>query len=357
MTLALTEETPPAGYERLIFAQDDESGLAAYICLHSTVCGPAAGGCRMWAYGSRAEARRDVCRLAKGMTAKNALAGLGLGGGKSVIIGDAGRDKSPALLRAFGRAVQSLGGQYYTAEDVGISPADIAIVAQETSYAVGLEIGGHGSGDPSPFTAEGVFQCQKVGAREVFGTADLTGRRVLVQGLGHVGMALAQKLHAAGAHLIVSDINHGALRDARERFDAEICDPDAVFDAEMDIFAPCALGGVLTRDSVERLSARLICGAANNQLADDSIAEVLHARGISYLPDYVVNAGGIISVASEIHKAGDCYRRARLKDISARAREILEMSQATGRTTTAVADGLVARILAETRINGREVTA
>ena len=357
MPLVITEETPPDGYERLIFAKHDESGLIAYICIHSTLCGPAAGGCRMWRYDNLDAARTDVLRLAQGMTAKNALAGVGLGGGKSVIVGDAAKDKSADLLRAFGRAVDHLGGQYYTAEDVGISPADIKIVSEETAFAVGLEGGDHGSGDPSPFTAEGVFQCLKVGARDVFGRDDLTGRRVLVQGLGHVGMSLAEKLHGAGASLIVSDINQNAVNDARDRFRADTCGVDEVFDAQMDIFAPCALGGILTMDTAQRLSAQLICGAANNQLAEDAVAEALRARGVRYLPDYVVNAGGIISVAGEIHKAGDSYREARLAGIATRIEEILEISAKTQRSTTRVANELVDQVLADAAGTHIELTA
>ncbi len=345
MTLKITDETPPPGYERLVYAEDPEAGLRAYICLHSTACGPAAGGCRMWDYDSRDAARADVLRLARGMTAKNALAGLGLGGGKSVIIGNARTDKTSEMLRAFGRAVEALNGQYYTAEDVGISPEDMRIVAGETAFAVGLEGGEHGSGDPSPFTAEGVFQCLKVGAADVFGTDDLTGRRVLVQGLGSVGMSLAEKLHAAGASLIVADVNEAALEHARNDLGAEICPVDAVFDTQMDIFAPCALGGILTEDTAQRLSARLVCGAANNQLSEDAVADTLLGRGIRYLPDYVVNAGGIISVAGEIHKAGQAYRQKRLRDVAARIGEILAVSSRTGQSTIQVADQIVDDIL------------
>lgn len=357
MSLIITEETPPPGYERLIFAEDADSGLQAYVCLHSTVCGPAAGGCRMWAYESREAARDDVLRLARGMTAKNVMAGLGLGGGKSVIIGDARKDKTPAMLRAFGRAVDALAGQYYTAEDVGFSPEDIRIVAEETDFAVGLEGGEHGSGDPSPFTAEGVFQCLKVGAKDVFGSDDLAGRRVLVQGLGHVGMSLAEKLHDAGASLIVSDINQAALDEARDRLRADICPVDQVFEAQMDIFAPCALGGILTHESAQKLTARLVCGAANNQLAEDAVAETLGARGIRYLPDYVVNAGGIISVAGEIHKAGEAYRQARLKGVATRIAEILATSKRTGQSTTSVAAQIVDDILNSARDHRQEGAA
>ncbi len=231
------------------------------------------------------------------------------------------------------------------------------IVAGETAFAVGLEGGEHGSGDPSPFTAEGVFQCLKVGARDVFGSDDLTGRRVLVQGLGHVGRSLADKLHAVGAVLIVSDINPEALARARDELHAEICPVDAVFDTRMDIFAPCALGGILTRDTAQRLSARLVCGAANNQLAEDAVADTLRERGIRYLPDYVVNAGGIISVAGEIHKAGDSYRQKRLRGVAARIAEILETSRRSGKSTIFVADQIVGDILERASIRQQEAPA
>lgn len=345
MTLRLEEEAAPEGFERLIRVIDEEAGLSAFICLHSTACGPAAGGCRMWPYESLDAARTDVMRLARGMTQKNAMAGLDLGGGKAVIVGDSTRDKTPALFRAFGRAVAQLEGQYYTAEDVGISPEDMAIVAQETPYAVGLEGGAHGSGDPSPFTAEGVFQCLKVGARHVFGSEDLTGRKVLVQGLGHVGWSLAQKLHEAGATLLVADIHSAHTSRAQAELNAEVVPVDQVFTPEIDIFAPCALGGILTLESAQRLSARLVCGAANNQLAELEVAEALRARGIRYLPDYVVNAGGIVSVASEIHRAGPGYRTSRLEKLAARINAMLTRASETNQTTVAVADQMVADIL------------
>lgn len=342
--MQLTELDKPEGFERLVLAEDKPAGLRALICIHSTALGPAAGGCRMWDYAGDAEAIDDVTRLARGMTYKNAMAGLGLGGGKSVIIGDARRDKTPELMRAFGRAVDSLKGTYYTAEDVGISPKDMAHAAKETRYAVGLS---SGSGDPSPWTAEGVFRCLRVGAKQVFGSDDLTGRRVLVQGLGHVGLSLAEKLHEAGADLIVTDIHDTSLQDAETRLGATICGPDAVFDQQMDIFAPCALGGVLNKESTARLTARLVCGAANNQLATADITGKLRARGITYLPDYVVNAGGIISVASEILGKDDAWRRERLDGIAGRAAEMLDRAATSNRSTEAIADEMVMSMLSE----------
>lgn len=340
MTLKLTEVEQP-GFERLVLAEDADASLRALICVHSTALGPAAGGCRMWNYANDAEAVADVTRLARGMTYKNAMADLGLGGGKSVIIGDARRDKTPELMRAFGRAVEALNGSYYTAEDVGISTSDMAHAAEETRYAVGLADGAHASGDPSPWTAEGVFRCLKTGAKHVFGSDDLTGRRVLVQGLGHVGMSLAEKLHDAGATLIVTDINQAALAEAVNRFGAEVIAPDQVFAQRIDIFAPCALGGALNAETVPLLTARLVCGAANNQLATPEMAEALQARGIAYLPDYVVNAGGIISVASEIYRRGDNYRRSRLDGIAERVQQMLERADADGRTTNDIANAMV----------------
>ncbi|RJE81377.1 Glu/Leu/Phe/Val dehydrogenase dimerization domain-containing protein [Paracoccus sp. JM45] len=342
MALTLTDMTTPDGFEQLVLAQDPDAGLRALICIHSTALGPAAGGCRMWSYADDQAAIHDVTRLSRGMTYKNAMADLGLGGGKSVIIGDARYDKTPQLMQAFGRAVDALAGRYFTAEDVGISPQDMAHAASQTPYAVGLS---GASGDPSPWTAEGVFRCLKVGAAHVFGTDDLTGRRVLVQGLGHVGLSLAEKLHAAGARLTVTDINQMALDDAQSRLGASICPPDQVFQQPMDIFAPCALGGVLTKDSVPMLQARLVCGAANNQLATEDVANLLAARDITYLPDYVVNAGGIISVASEIHSKPDAWRLERLVAIAGRVDQMLTRARTEGKQTSQIADQMVEEML------------
>lgn len=346
MALDLTDLPAPDGYERLVLARDAQAGLRALICLHSTALGPAAGGCRMWAYPDDDAAIHDVTRLARGMTFKNAMAGLGLGGGKAVIIGDARRDKTPAMMQAFGAAVDALGGSYWTAEDVGISPADMAHAAQATRFAVGLS---GASGDPSPWTAEGVFRCLRVGAAHAFGSDDLRGRRVLVQGLGHVGLSLACKLAEAGAQLTVTDIDAARVSDTAARLGAATCAPDAVFDQPSEIFAPCALGGVLTPDTAQALSATLICGAANNQLARDEVGAQLAARGVTYLPDYVVNAGGIISVASEIHGKPDAWRLDRLSAIAGRVDQMMTQARATGLTPAQVADRMVLDMLTSRR--------
>lgn len=346
MALTLTELTPPPGFERLVLVEAPQARLRALICLHSTVLGPAAGGCRMWPYTGDAAAIEDVTRLARGMTCKNAMADLGLGGGKAVIIGDARRDKTPAMMEAFGAAVETLGGTYWTAEDVGIGPADMAHAARATRFAVGLS---GASGDPSPWTAEGVFRCLRGGARHVFGTQDLAGRRVLVQGLGHVGLSLAEKLAAAGAQLVVTDLDEDLVARTAGRLGAATCAPDAVFAQQMDIFAPCALGAVLDGGTVPALTARLVCGAANNQLADPDLAQALADRGVTYLPDYVVNAGGIISVASEIHATSDGWRLERLCAIARRVDLMLERAAQTGQPPARVADEMVAALLSPRR--------
>ncbi|GGK31322.1 Glu/Leu/Phe/Val dehydrogenase [Salinarimonas ramus] len=292
-------------HERILFAHDAASGLEAIVAIHSTRLGPAAGGCRMWPYASEEEAIADALRLSRGMTYKNAVAGLDLGGGKAVIIADPRTQKTPELLRAFGRAVETLGGRYVTAEDVGVSVEDMEIVRETTAHVAGLSSGAHASGDPSPVTARGVFEGVRRAMKVATGSDDLAGRTVAVQGLGHVGRHLCALLHAAGARLVVSDIDPARIADAERVFDARAVAPDAIVATEADVFAPCALGGVLDDVSIPRLKARIVAGAANNQLARPEHADALHARGILYVPDFALNAGGIINVAREIEGRTD----------------------------------------------------
>ena len=280
---------------------DEKTGLKAIIAVHSTARGPAAGGCRMWNYESSAAALEDVLKLSRGMSYKNAVADLELGGGKSVIIGDSRTQKTPELFEAFGRAVESLGGRYWTAEDVGVSVADIMHASKTTKYAVGIEGNPAGSGDPSPVTAEGVFRGIGLAAKHGLGADRLSGVTVAIQGVGHVGAILADKLHAAGARLIITDVNQEALREVADRTGAEIVAPEVIYDARADVFAPCALGGAVNADSLSRLQARVIAGGANNQLASPEVGRALFERGLTYAPDYVINGGGIINVASEVH--------------------------------------------------------
>lgn len=292
-------------HEAVYQISDSETGLQGFIALHSTRLGPAAGGLRMREYDSAQAALEDVLNLSHGMTYKNAAAGLPLGGGKAVIIGNPQSDKTPALLRAMGRAVDALEGRYWTAEDMGMSPGDMAELAHETRFVAGLDSGSHASGDPSPVTAEGVFNAMKVGAEHRFGSADLSGKRVAVQGLGHVGWHLCRMLDDAGAKLIVADMDAARVAGTVKEFGAETAQPEDIHRAEADIFAPCAIGGILNATSIPQLRAQLVCGAANNQLATAADADTLAERDILYLPDYVANGGGIINVAAEILKIED----------------------------------------------------
>lgn len=287
------------GHEGLHAFHDQSSGLKGFIAIHSTARGPAAGGCRMWAYPNEQAAIDDALRLARAMSFKNAIADLELGGGKAVIIGDSRTAKTPALFAAFGRAVDVLAGSYWAAEDVGISPADLAHARKTTRYIAGLEGHPAAAGDPSPVTAEGVKRGIALCARRVLGR-DLTGLTVAIQGVGHVGAYLADKLAAAGAGLVITDVDDEALKAVSARTGARIVAPDAIFDAPADVFAPCALGGAINLASVARLKAKIVAGGANNQLADAATSRALHERGIVYAPDFAINGGGIISIAAEI---------------------------------------------------------
>ncbi len=286
-------------YEQIIVCQDRQSGLKAIIVIHDTTLGPALGGTRMWKYASEADAFEDALRLARGMTYKNAAAGLELGGGKTVIIGDPRTDKNEEMFRVFGRYVQGLSGRYITAEDVGTTVEDMDLVYEETEYVAGVSPQFGSSGNPSPVTAYGVYVGMKAAAKEAFGTEDLSGKVVAVQGVGSVAYHLCRYLHAEGASLVVTDIHEEAVRRAVEEFGAAAVDVDDIYGVKCDIFAPCALGAVLNGDTVPRLQASVIAGAANNQLKDEAHGSLLHERGILYVPDYVINAGGVINIAEE----------------------------------------------------------
>jgi len=338
----LTRLSSP-GHEDLYRVEDRESGLRGYIALHSTRLGPAAGGLRMRVYEGDDAAIEDVLNLSRGMSYKNAAAGLPLGGGKAVIMGDPNHDKTPALLRAMGRAIDSLGGRYWTAEDMGMSPGDMAEIARETRFVAGRDQGMHASGDPSPVTARGVMGAMQAGAMRVWGKADLAGRRVAVQGLGHVGWHLCLMLHEAGARLIVADMDAARVASTVKEFDAAPVATGTIHAAEADIFAPCAIGGVLNARSIPDITAPLICGAANNQLATPEAADLLEARGILYLPDYVANGGGIINVAAEILQIADRdgWVADRLSAMQANMAHILTLAAAEGVSPAVIADRMV----------------
>lgn len=337
------------GHEEVRFVHDRESGLRAVVALHDTTLGPAIGGCRMWPYASGSEALTDVLRLSKGMTFKAAMAGLPYGGGKSVVLGDPRRDRTPALFRAFGRAIEAMGGRYWTGEDVGTSPADMDEAGRETRYVLGRSNGG--SGDPSPFTATGVVRGIEVAVRHALGRESLDGLRVAVQGLGHVGMALARLLAERRVRLVVTDIDPDRVEEAVRRFGAEPVPPEEIHAVEAEVFAPCALGAVLDDRTVPQLRCRIVAGSANNQLAAERHGDMLHARGILYAPDYVVNAGGLINIVQELHPAGYSRERARqaLGVIERRLSQVFERARLEDRPPHRVADAMAREIVAAGR--------
>lgn len=287
-------------YEQLVICQDRNSGLKAIIAIHDTTLGPALGGTRMWTYKSEEAAIEDALRLARGMTYKNAAAGLDLGGGKTVIIGDPKKDKNPEMFRAFGRYIQGLNGRYITAEDVGTTEEDMDLIHLETDFVTGTS-GSGSSGNPSPVTALGVYKGIKAAAMEAFGSDSLEGKTIAVQGVGNVAFALCEYLHQEGAKLIVTDINGDAVNRAVEAFNATAVDPDDIYDVDCDIYAPCALGATINDDTIPRIKAKVIAGSANNQLKESKHGDIIYEKGIVYAPDYVINSGGVINVADELH--------------------------------------------------------
>jgi len=289
------------GHEQVVFCNDEATGLKAIIAIHNTVLGPALGGTRMWAYKNELEALNDVLRLSKGMTYKAAVAGLNLGGGKAVIIGDARKDKTEAFMRRFGKFVNSLGGKYITAEDVGVGTKDMEYISMETKHVTGIPVSYGGSGDPSPVTAFGVYLGMKAAAKEVYGNDNLSGKKVAVQGVGHVGESLVEYLTKEGAKVYITDIYEDRLKDVSSKFNAEIVSTEAIYGIDMDIYAPCALGATLNDNTIPQLKCSIVAGAANNQLANERThGQALIDKGILYAPDFVINAGGLINVYTEL---------------------------------------------------------
>jgi len=288
-------------HEQILFCNDNATGLKAIIAIHNTVLGPSLGGTRMWNYNNEMEALNDVLRLSRGMTYKSSVAGLNLGGGKAVIIGDAKKIKNEALLRRFGKFVDSLGGKYITAEDVAMSSRDMEIIKMETDFVSGLPENMGGSGDPSPVTAYGVYVSMKASAKEVWGNDNLNGKKVLVQGIGHVGENLVGHLTKEGAKVYINDISEERVKAVANKYKAEVVAADKMFDLDIDVYAPCALGATVNDTTLGKLKCKIICGAANNQLANEIIhGEAVGKQGILYAPDFVVNAGGIINVYYEL---------------------------------------------------------
>ncbi len=338
-------------HESVHYFRDEASGLDAIIAIHSTALGPGAGGTRRWTYTTDADALNDVLRLSRGMTYKNAVAGLQFGGGKAVILASESAPKSPELFRAFGRAVDSLGGRYVTAEDVGCSVDDMRYVREETEFVSGLPRGaGAAGGDPSPWTAVGCFEGILAAVDARLGKKSVRGLRVAVQGVGHVGYHLCRLLHEAGAELFVSDVNGDNLQDVTGEMPAKVVPPGELLFADVDVLAPCALGNILTSMTIPRIRASIIAGAANNQLATAADGARLAARNILYAPDYVINAGGIISVAGEYY--GKCTEdevRADVGRIKERLKKIFDEAKASGRPTNEIADDLARSLVAAAR--------
>jgi leucine dehydrogenase len=331
------------GYEQLCYFQDKNTGLRAIVCVHNTVLGPALGGTRVWNYANEEEAAEDVLGLSRGMTYKSAVAGLALGGGKAVIIGDPAEiRKDPtrreAFWRAFGRYIHGLSGRYITAEDVGTSTQDMVYVNMETPYVVGLP---GRSGDPSPFTALGVYKSIQACCKHVYGESDVTGKTVAVQGVGNVGYYLCKLLHENGAKILISDIVTERVTRCVEEFKATPVAQDAIYSSFADIFAPCAVGAVINNETIPQLKCKIVCGGANNQLHNPLVHSLaLQERGICYAPDYLANAGGVINVSSERAEGGyneEACRRD-IERIYNRMREVLRISDETGQLTVQTAD-------------------
>ncbi|EKN63149.1 glutamate dehydrogenase/leucine dehydrogenase [Schinkia azotoformans MEV2011] len=327
-------------YEQLVFCQDKQSGLKAIICIHDTTLGPALGGTRMWTYESEEAAIEDALRLGKGMTYKNAAAGLNLGGGKTVIIGDPRKDKNEAMFRAFGRYVQGLNGRYITAEDVGTTVADMDLIHEETDYVTGISPAFGSSGNPSPVTAYGVYRGMKAAAKEAFGTDSLEGKTISVQGVGSVAYTLCEYLNKEGANLIVTDINKEAVQRAVQEFGAKAVDPSDIYSVDCDIYSPCALGATINDTTIPQLKAKVIAGSANNQLKDERHGDRLHELGIVYAPDYVINAGGVINVADELYGYNRDRAMKKVEMIYDNIAKVIEISKRDGIPTYKAADRL-----------------
>ena len=342
------ESMESRGHEQVVFSSDPITGLKAIIAIHDTTLGPALGGCRMWNYKKESDALKDVLRLSKGMTYKAAVAGLDLGGGKSVIIGDSKTMKNEYLFRSFGRFVQGLGGRYITAEDVGTSVSDMEWVRRETKYVTGISRALGGSGDPSPVTALGTFTGMKACVNKVFGSDSLKDRKIAIQGIGHVGTYLVELLHKAGAKLYISDIDEEKLKSVAKKYGCKVVNNDKIYELDVDIFAPCAMGGIINDETIPKLKCAIIAGAANNQLEKEKKhGKDLLDKGILYAPDYVINAGGLINVYNELQGYNREKALAQAEDIYQILTEVLNFAEREGVPTP-----IASNRYAEERIKG-----
>ena len=340
------------GHEAVLLSTEPAAGYRGIIAVHSTVLGPAAGGTRVWPYPSESEAIVDALRLSRGMTLKNAMAGIPFGGGKSVIIADPRSMSRDAIFRAHGRAIHRLGGKYITGEDVGSTVADMELIASETPFVAGR---GGGAGDPSPYTARGVFRAMQAGARAVWGSDDLAGRKVALQGCGNVGAHLAKLLAGAGAELTVCDLDAARAARIADETGARFVPVEGIYDTAADIFAPCALGQILNEDTIPRLKGRLVSGGANNQLRSPRDGDALMARGITYVPDYVANAGGVLSGAGDLLGWPSERVRGKIEGIFDTTLEVLESARQEGLPPGEVADRIAWKRIDDARQGGRTV--
>jgi leucine dehydrogenase len=325
-------------HEQVLFVTDSDVGLRGIIAIHDTTLGPALGGCRMWPYESESAALRDVLRLSRGMTYKGAAAGVKLGGGKAVIIGDPRADKTPELLKSMAQAIERLNGQYITGPDIGTSEDDMNTIRSVTRCVIGVGTDRGGYGDPSASTAQGVFQGIRAALNFESGATDLQGVSVAVQGLGHVGYKLCRILAQAGAELVVSDIRDEMIDRAKSEFGVSAVPPDVVYECDVDVYAPCAFGAVINDQTLPKFKARIIAGAANNQLDEDRHGEALQERGIIYLPDYVVNGGGLIRVAAEWYREDPEKYNQGIDKLYDTCLDILQRAKAQGISTSVAAD-------------------
>ncbi|WDI30924.1 Glu/Leu/Phe/Val dehydrogenase dimerization domain-containing protein [Hyphococcus flavus] len=345
------------GWKKVIHFEDDTAGLKAIIAVHDATLGPGCGGCRIFPYARFEDGLEDVKKLSRGMTFKNALGGIPFGGGKAVIFADPKKDKTPALLEAFGRAVDSLDGLYYTAEDSGVTEQDLEIVRSVTKYAAGMQNKGIG-GNPSPFTARGVWRGMQAAARKKLGVDSLKGLKVSILGVGAVGMELARLIHEEGGKLVVADVNQAAVKEAVERFGAETTAPEDAIAADVDIFSPCALGGSINELSIKRLKAKIVAGAANNQLKTPDMDQTLADMGVLYCPDYVINAAGVISVGMEITGAWTEEELTRRIDkIGETLSGIFERAENENAPTGAVADRMALEVISNGAKSGLQANS
>ena len=334
------------GHEEVVFFQDKSCGLKAIVAIHDTTLGPALGGTRFWNYSSEEDALIDVLRLSRGMTYKNSISGLNLGGGKAVIIGDPKKDKSEALFRSFGRFIESLNGRYITAEDVNTSVDDIEHIFTETNYVTGVAQQSGGSGNPAPYTALGVFRGIEASVTKVFGTRSLKGRTVAIQGVGSVGFELSALLHEAGANIVYTDINERGIQKMKESFpNAKFVGSNEIFSAACDVYAPCALGASINDETIPQLKCKIVAGAANNQLKEDKHGLILKEKGILYAPDYLINAGGVMNVSIEFEGWADTKSRRMVDTIYDKTLNVFAISDEQNIPVNKAAD-----VMAENRI-------